>query len=226
MSANLINEPFDGSLLGEPIAQGAEAIIYVDESKEYVFKYRFEKKFRHFDLDLKLRKFRTKREAKVMDKLRSTGVLGPKLERVDEKNMVIQMSFVKGSKLRDVFETNFEKFSIEIGKNIALMHKNGIMHGDLTTSNMILGDSENKIYFIDFGLSFFSDKIEDRAVDLHLIKQALESKHYKIFEKAYEFLLESYSEHYDIGCEVIKRLDQVELRGRYKMKKNKKEKSN
>ena len=77
---------------------------------------------------------------------------------------------------------------------------------------MILKD--NKIYLIDFGLGFFSSKIEDKAVDLHLLKQALESKHYENFEKYYKVILDNYK-HKD----VIKRLEKVELRGRYKRKK-------
>ena len=70
-----------------------------------------------------------------------------------------------------------------------------------------------KLYFIDFGLGFFSTKAEDKAVDLHLLKQALESKHYKNFEKLYKTILKNYK-HKD----VLKRLEKVELRGRYKGK--------
>ena len=79
---------------------------------------------------------------------------------------------------------------------------------------MILS-KENKIFFIDFGLSFFSDKTEDKAVDLHLLKKALESKHYKIFEECFKAALEGYkkSDNYEA---IIKRFQIVEKRGRYK----------
>ena len=95
------------------------------------------------------------------------------------------------------------------------MHNNNIIHGDLTTSNMIL---ENEIYFIDFGLSFFSDKTEDKAVDLHLLRHALESKHHKIFEKSFKAVLNGYKSKCRKYNETIKRLEKVESRGRYKGK--------
>ena len=76
----------------------------------------------------------------------------------------------------------------------------------------------NEVYFIDFGLSFFSQKIEDKAVDLHLLRQALESKHYKVFNKAFKLVLKGYkreSENYD---DIMNRLEKVEARGRNKGK--------
>ena len=104
----------------------------------------------------------------------------------------------------------------EIGEKIAVLHNNHIIHGDLTTSNMIFNE---EVYFIDFGLSFFSHKIEDKAVDLHLLKQALESKHYKIWEKAFKTALETYKKNAENSDEILKRLEKVEKRGRYKQKK-------
>ena len=81
---------------------------------------------------------------------------------------------------------------------------------------MILG---KEIYFIDFGLSYFSHKIEDKAVDLHLLKQALESKHYKVWEKCFKAALKAYKKESEDTKEVLKRLETVEKRGRYKSKR-------
>ena len=103
----------------------------------------------------------------------------------------------------------------ELGKKIAILHNNNIIHGDLTTSNFIYND---KIYFIDFGLSFETDKVEDRAVDLHLLKQALESKHYQIWEECFKEALKAYEKESKHGKEVIQRLELVEKRVRYKHK--------
>jgi len=196
------------------IGAGAEALIYLD--KKEVVKERIKKSYRLKQIDEKLRKFRTRREAKVLEKLHSIGFPIPKLILSDDKKMLIKMEFLKGKKLRDILnKKNCEKLCREIGEEVATLHKKGIIHGDLTTSNMILKD---KIYFIDFGLSFFSDKIEDKAVDLHLLMQALESKHYKIFENAFKAVLSGYkikNPDYNI---VIKRLEKVESRGRYKGK--------
>ena len=111
---------------------------------------------------------------------------------------------------------NCERLSKDIGQKIAILHNNEIIHGDLTTSNMIFN---KEIYFIDFGLGYFSQKIEDKAVDLHLLKEALESKHSKIWEKCYKHALDEYSKKANKSREVIKRIKVVEKRGRYKGKK-------
>jgi len=194
------------------IAQGAEAVLTKDENK--IIKERIKKGYRIREIDENLRKFRTKREAKVIEKL--VGV-SPELTKIDEENYKIEMEFVEGKLLRDYLdEKNYEKICNKIGENVALVHDKNIIHGDLTTSNMIL--KNDKIYFIDFGLSFFSHKIEDKAVDLHLLKQALESKHYKFWDRAFNAVLEGYKKS-ENSVEVIKRLEQVEKRGRYKQKR-------
>ena len=193
------------------LSQGAEAIIYKEEGK--IIKDRIKKDYRIKEIDEKLRKYRTRREAKIMDRLKTMNFPAPRLIKVDEKNNIIKMEEIKGDKVRDIIErSDYKKLSREIGEKIAILHNHNIIHGDLTTSNMLLN---KEIYFIDFGLSFFSHKAEDKAVDLHLLKQALESKHYKIFEECFKAALEGYKSSNDYG-EVIKRFQIVEKRGRYK----------
>jgi TP53 regulating kinase-like protein len=198
-----------GAIQMKQIAQGAEATIYIDKDK--IIKKRIPKSYRLKKLDETLRKFRTRREAKFIEKL---PIAGPKLIKVDDKDMIIEMEFIKGDKVRDILDRNI-KLSKEIGQKVAILHNKGMIHGDLTTSNMILKD---EIYFVDFGLSFFSHKIEDKAVDLHLLRQALESKHYKIFEKAFKLVLEGYKEKAENYKEIMQRFEKVEQRGRYKLK--------
>ena len=199
----------------EIIGQGAEAILYKEENK--VLKDRISKDYRQKDLDTSLRKARTRREAKVITKLKEIGVPGPELLDMDDKNMRISMSFLEGDKLRDVLHKNHIELSKEIGRKVAKLHANDIIHADLTTSNMILAD---EIHFIDFGLSFFSTKEEDKAVDLHLLDRALESKHYEIYEECIHAVMEGYKEAYPDAEKVLKRLEKVQLRGRNKNKTN------
>jgi TP53 regulating kinase and related kinases len=195
------------------IAQGAESKLYLDKNR--IIKHRFRKKYRIKDIDERLRKSRTKREAKVLQKLEAISFPSPKLLKNDEKEK-LEMENIKGKLLRDVLEKeNYIMLSKEIGEKIAVLHNNNIIHGDLTTSNMILN---KEIYFIDFGLSFFSHKIEDKAVDLHLLKEALESKHYKIWEKCYKTALRAYEKKANDGSKTVERLKIVESRGRYKQR--------
>ena len=118
-----------------------------------------------------------------------------------------------GRKKNGKLKYKYEKFSKLIGEQVAKLHSNGIIHADLTTSNMLYAD---KLYFIDFGLSFFSDKIEDKAVDLHLLKQALESKHFGVFDEAFKIILNTYKEKATDAEAVLERFEVVEKRGRYK----------
>ncbi len=196
------------------IAEGAEARIYTDGKT--VVKERQAKPYRIRVLDEFIRKHRTKREAKVFQHLQKIGFPIPKLLSASEKTKRIEMEFLDGKKVRDVLnEKNCTQLCVEIGKKIGIMHKNGIIHGDLTTSNMIL---QNAVYFIDFGLSFFSEKTEDKAVDLHLLRQALESKHHMIWKQAVAAALKGYKETEPNAAEILKRLEKVEERGRNKNK--------
>lgn len=193
------------------IGDGAEAIIYQD--KGIVIKDRVKKSYRIKEIDQKLRKFRTRREAKLLYKLSKLGFV-PKLIESDDKQMKIEMELIDGPRLRDVLNKgNYTKFTKEMGEKIAILHNNDVIHSDLTTSNMIV---KGQIYFIDFGLSYESKKIEDKAVDLHLLKQALESKHYEIFEKAFKEIIKVYKKKATNATQVLKRLEKVEARGRYK----------
>ncbi len=189
------------------IGSGAEATIYLDGTT--VLKERKPKRYRLKEIDETLRKTRTKIEAKILKKL---PIKGPELLKTDSK-ATIEMKFIDGKKVRDLIDKN-PFLAKEIGLKLAKMHDFGIIHGDLTTSNMIL---QEEIYFIDFGLSYFSKKEEDKAVDIHLFKQALESKHYKIAEQAYKEFLKGYNQSINYK-QVMERLRNVELRGRYKHK--------
>ena len=196
------------------IAQGAEAKLFLD--KNTIIKNRFKKAYRIKEIDDKLRSFRTRREAKIFGKLGVLGFPAPKIIKSDEKeNLIIEK--IDGKLVKDVLEmSDYRKLCSEIGKKVAILHNNSIIHGDLTTSNMILN---KEIYFIDFGLSFFSEKAEDKAVDLHLLKEGLESKHYKIWEECFKCALEAYKKEANKGSETLKRLEIVEKRGRYRAKK-------
>ena len=200
------------------IQQGAEAKILFDEKNNLIIKDRISKSYRHLDLDAQIRKRRTKSETKLLEKAFKI-ISVPKLIKTDEKEK-IEMQFINGKKLSE----NLNNFTLEkqkeicreIGESVAKLHKENIIHGDLTTSNMIL--VEDKIYFIDFGLGYISNKTEDKAVDLHLLKHALEAKHFKNCEilikeisKSYEKILGKIE-----AKKIFERMKAIEKRGRYR----------
>ncbi|MEM5828949.1 MAG: KEOPS complex kinase/ATPase Bud32 [Candidatus Aenigmatarchaeota archaeon] len=197
------------------LQRGAEAIIYL-ENENIVVKDRIKKSYRIKEIDEKLRRIRTKREAKLLKVARELGVRTPKVISAEEYK--IKMEFIYGKKLKDVLQ-NLSKEKIEeifkiIANYIALLHSKDIIHGDLTTSNFILKDDE--IYLIDFGLGFYSSRIEDKATDLYLLYQSIKSAHFNILNEAWNIILKKYIESYEKAELVIKRLGEIEKRGRYR----------
>ena len=196
--------------------RGAEAILYLEDKN--LVKERISKSYRHKTIDINKRKYPTRREFKLLLKAQKVGLNVPEPLLVDENEMKVIMQYITGDVLKQTLDNypkeKREKVAIEIGKQTAKMHDNHIIHGDLTTSNMILN---KKVYFIDFGLGSISPKEEDKAVDIHLLKQALESKHYKHFEELYKAFLKGYNSSKN-SKKVLERLEKVEKRGRYKRK--------
>ncbi len=201
------------------IQQGAEAKIILE--KDFIIKNRISKSYRHKELDKKLRKRRTKSESKLLEKAsKIINVPSPETIYLGPDKFSIEMSYIKGEKLSENLDKFSEKKQKEICKNIgesiAKLHKNEIIHGDLTTSNMIL--KKDKVFFLDFGLGYVSTKIEDKAVDLHLLTQALESKHFKNWEFLLKEIFKSYKK--IIGKEysekIFQRIERIEKRGRYR----------
>lgn len=197
------------------LQRGAEAIIYL-EGESVVVKERIKKSYRINEIDDNLRRMRTKREAKLLRVARELGVKTPKLIAIEEYK--IKMEFIRGEKLKDIIQKISLERVREIFENIAYyiatIHSNDIIHGDLTTSNFIIKD--NDIYLIDFGLGFYSSRIEDKATDLYLLYQSIKSTHFNILNEVWNIILKKYGEIYDKAQLVIKRLEEIEKRGRYK----------
>lgn len=197
------------------IQQGAEAIL-IKKSPSLIIKRRTKKSYRLPILDEKIRKQRTKKEFSLLQKA-SKLIPIPKVIKSSDKEKEIEMEFIEGKKLSEHLDSlqNKKEICKTIGKQIALLHDNSIIHGDLTTSNIILSDKDSLLYFIDFGLGFTSNKTEDKAVDLHLIKQALEAKHFNFYKECFSAVLEGYKIS-PLSTQVLQRLKKVESRGRYK----------
>lgn len=196
------------------LAQGAEAIITKDKNK--ITKNRIPKSYRHKVIDEKIRKSRTRKEANILKKAKELNISVPELLKQEEFSL--EMEFIEGDKLSDTLNSYEEKKQFlvlkKLGAEVAKLHQNDIIHGDLTTSNTILKDEQ--VYIIDFGLGFISKRVEDKAVDLHLIKQALEAKHFQNYEKLFESFLESYSKDHKESKQILERFKKVEARGRNK----------
>ena len=200
------------------IKRGAEAEIYLSEwnGKKVAVKRRVPKSYRLPQIDKRLREARTKLEAKLISEARGFGVSTPIIYDIDLPQNQIIMDYIDGTRIKEKLqqvEVDVQKdLCTEIGKSLGKLHKNDLIHGDLTTSNMILMD--NKIYFIDFSLGGKSKEIESKGVDLHLLSEAFESTHSEIIEM-FEYVLEGYKAEYEEADLVIKKVKEIEKRGRY-----------
>ncbi|MBN2043187.1 MAG: Kae1-associated serine/threonine protein kinase [Candidatus Aenigmarchaeota archaeon] len=200
------------------IQRGAEAVLYLREelNEKRIVKERVSKGYRIPEIDEKIRKLRTRHELKLLSKARQAGIQTPKAWSPNNYNIV--MDYIEGSRVKDVFNgmegKERKKLCVKIGEIIAKLHENGMIHGDLTTSNMII-DKKGTLFLIDFGLGKFSSKIEDQAVDLFLLQEAIKSTHFDFLEEFWKNVLKGYVK-YPRSGEVIRRFEQIEKRRRYK----------
>ncbi|RLE51416.1 MAG: Kae1-associated kinase Bud32 [Candidatus Methanomethylicota archaeon] len=201
------------------IKKGAEAYLYLDDwyGIKVIRKVRISKQYRVKIFDNYLRKSRTLNEAKLLFSAKSIGVPVPAVFDVDVTNSTIIMEFIPGVLLRDYLPQASNKelrqlFEV-IGKYVGLLHSNGIFHGDLTTSNMIL--CNGKPFLIDFGLGGFSKEIEHLGVDIHLMLRALESTHYKVINECFSAFIKGYSQVFNKYNLVLRKVKEIRLRGRY-----------
>jgi len=199
------------------LKKGAEADVYLSSwnGKKAILKIRKEKTYRNLVLDKKIRKHRTIKESEIISQVKSFGISTPLIYFLDVNKCSILMQYIDGKLVRDMNEKVIEKTCFEIGKIVGILHKNGIMHGDLTTSNFIL--SKKKLILIDFGLANRTEKPDDHAIDLRLFKEILNSAHANILNKSWSNFLKGYSK--SVGekyCKkIIKLVGVIESRGRY-----------
>ena len=197
--------------------KGAEADIYqmMWQNSKAILKIRKSKSYRNSILDSKICKQRTIKESQMLSQVKSFGIPTPLVYFVNLENNSIIMQEIPGKLIHDLSESKIIELSKQIGKLVGMLHKNGVMHGDLTTSNFIL--FQNTVYVIDFGLSQNTIKSEDHAVDLRLIKEILNSAHVKIMQPTWKNFLLGYKS--IVGgtsfTKITKLVLDIESRGRY-----------
>ncbi|KAK6105872.1 Kae1-associated kinase Bud32 [Brugia pahangi] len=211
----------------EPFKQGAEACLYrcVYFGRKAVMKERFVKTYRHPSLDIILTKERMKAELNALYKCKTMGVDVPTVYFVNiDRNFFIMeeitsditaRQFIEDFKNKSNFKEIITDFAIRLGQIIAKLHLGGIMHGDLTTSNVLLRNGNPKmIVFIDFGLAEGNATVESKGVDLYVLERAILSTHSEA-----KFFFDSIMKGYELFNRkqydsVNKKLQEIERRGR------------
>lgn len=221
----------------ELITQGAEALVYkttfLDPSTPAALKVRPQKPWRHPTLDKRLTRQRILAESRVLVKCRKDGVSVPGILAVDWENGWTVTEWIDGKTVKQAIRerhTGEEKALTEllgrIGRCVGKLHAAGVIHGDLTSSNMMLRAAsgsdasggehlQGDVVLIDFGLATQATQEEDRAVDLYVLERAFGSTHPKE-EALFEEVLKAYGESYKGAKMTLRRLEDVRMRGRKK----------
>jgi TP53 regulating kinase-like protein len=200
----------DGTLL----KRGAESELYLIDwyGNHGVSKVRIRKDYRHPSIDIPLRKQRTLHEANILSQVKLLGINTPFIYYIDISNFEIIMEFIRGNTLKDVFSPIY---CTTVGKIIGTLHLNNVIHGDITTSNFIVS-AGGVLSLIDFGLSFISERYEDKAADIRLFKEILSSIHVEVFDESYENFCNGYNQNYPkVASSIFKTVGDIEKRGRY-----------
>lgn len=201
---------------------GAEANLYLARwlGRDIIVKDRIRKSYRLDSLDHQIRRYRTFHEAQMIHEAKKAGVPTPVVYLIDEHECRIFMEYLQGPRLKEALgpmsSSGRSGICRVVGSLIGRLHKSQVVHGDLTTSNMILTD-KRKVSLIDFGLSFHSAQTEDRGVDIHLVRRALNSTHFAYAEPCFRSVVDGYRA--TLGCRlaeaVLTRAKEIERRGRY-----------
>ncbi|XP_011644034.1 EKC/KEOPS complex subunit Tp53rk [Pogonomyrmex barbatus] len=228
----------------ELIAQGAEARLYkgIYLGKTCLMKERFVKNYRHPELDARLTKDRIKAEARAIIRAKSAGIATPALYLVDLERRSIYMEYMEnGTILKDFIDKNISgKSNVDhlldfigrgLGMLIARLHSKHIIHGDLTTSNVLLKKDSNDSFYsdqseaemqfimIDFGLARVDSTLEDKAVDLYVLERSLLSAHSEV-PTLFARIFHCYQQHYQNKnqCDqILAKYKQVQERGRKRL---------
>jgi len=167
-----------------PFYRGAEADLFLSTIDQWkaVVKRRVKKNYRNDALDLQIRRERTLFEVGVIHDAKAAGVKVPSIIVVEPESNTFVMTHVDGTVARDCLDEMRSKDATrlfnKLGSMVGLLHSAGIVHGDLTTSNVIVTPSGDP-FIVDFGMSRRSTEPEDRGIDLHLLQRSINASHVK-----------------------------------------------
>jgi len=192
--------------------KGAESNIYLTKwyNKKAISKIRIPKIYRQRMLDDDLRKRRTISESRMITLAKEFGLKTPYIYFVDPLRAEIVMEFISGIRASNVLTSSI---CFDIAKFVSTLHLFNIIHGDVTPSNFIVN---RKITMIDMGLSFYSTRKEDKAMDIRLFKEILKSTYHSSYSEFFETFLDGYRSINSKELEkILKRVDEIDTRKRY-----------
>lgn len=199
---------------------GAEAFLFKEQwfGFDVIKKVRSPKKYRIKEIDIELRTSRTIIESKLLIAAKKAGIKTPNIFEIDLEDTTIIMEYIAGILVKEWLKncsdaTKQNELIKLIGNYVGILHTNDIIHGDLTTSNIIKQNDD--LYFIDFGLGKFSQAIEDKAVDILLIKKCFTSTHTQSDKEFFFAFQEGYMKTMNQATSIFRRAAKAEARARH-----------
>lgn len=195
--------------------KGAEAVLVKStyNNNSIVIKKRVMKKYRHPELDSHIILKRTITESNLLKKAKKAGLNVPNVFYTDKNKHEIYIEYVEGFTVKEKLRKENSTFNEQLGILMADLHNLDIIHGDLTTSNMLIRNTT--IFLIDFGLGYFSKSIEDKAVDLFLFERTFLCTHPDRKDDLVKIIF-FYFEKIKNKTEILKRIEIIRSRGRKK----------
>ena len=201
--------------------RGAESKLFFKKwfNLPALHKVRFPKSYRIKELDFQFRKSRTIHEAKLLAKAKEVGVRTPIIYEIDISNTTLVLEYIDGEILKTLLtkisKKEIQEICEQLGKDVGKLHNAGIIHGDLTTSNIIKSPKEKQLTFIDFGLGYISNRLEDFGIDLFLLERAFRNTHSTIFVDAWKMVIKGYKKISTHSKNIENKLQEISSRGRY-----------
>src|SRR5256886_7928109 len=202
--------------------RGAEADLSLTAIGPWkvVVKRRVRKEYRNPTLDQQIRHDRTISEASRIHEAKTAGARVPSIVGVDVENHAIAMIHLDGKVARECLDdmgiNESRKLLRSIGEQIGLLHTGGIVHGDLTTSNVIVSPF-GAPFIVDFGMSRRSIEPEDSGVDLQLLQRSIIASHRQNPSSMMNSMIRGYEEitGKKIASSTWRKAREIARRGRY-----------
>lgn len=209
--------PVPGKVLGRGAEAEVRSSYYL--GRPTVVKERIPKGYRTLALEEQLSVSRTRKEVRMLKAMREAGVRTPYVVDADLNTRRLEMELLKGPRLASIFnildEGSKKKALRRMGSILGRLHRCGIVHGDMTTSNFILMEKENmELGLIDASLSDRTEEIEKKGVDPRLFFEVFSSTHPGSMDLSDEFW-KGYLEENPDGELVRKKTEEINSRGRY-----------
>ncbi|MCI4336717.1 MAG: Kae1-associated serine/threonine protein kinase [Thermoplasmata archaeon] len=177
--------PEEEAAAGPPVSRGAEASLRRVEwmGRPALLKERDAKNYRPKELDDRLRRERTRTEARLLVEARRLGVRTPLVYDIDLAKHRLVLEELPGPTLKQLLDEHSADATAALsgaverfGRALGQLHGGGISHGDLTSSNVLFpAGAGGPPALLDLSMGSRNAGLEELGIDLHLVEEDFRS---------------------------------------------------